>query len=600
MRAKAARPVRIQRIAAKVARREALRRDRNGWTNKPFKRKEVKSRSRPLIAYDLETTRIAKGTPRPLYLTACGADFWVSTRIDSVAHLGQLLVERFLTDDNLNARFVAWNGNGFDAFFIGAALLSHKGYILRPYLTRGKSLRGMRVQDKHDKKRQWEFLDGIAMTGIVGKKLGEFLDVFTPDMPKLNAPDWDKTTFDPDNEQHRRYAERDSEGLYHAITRAHNTVFDAFGVPLQPTIGNTGIRIFARHIPHEVQVWEPPLQVRDIIRKYAMRGGYCYCMRPYEGPVWKYDLNQAYAAAMRDAWLPCGRVVQVGRYLPQATAALYLVNATNPRNTIPFYYRSLQGKAVFGTTALDRAWICALELEQLRREGWRIEVLDGYIWDSIFQMREFVDKLERMRMGAPDGPNGAEGLMYKAIGNNSYGKTVEELDGMELLLSAEQPDGFHEFQAEDDLLQHVWFRFKAPQLREYHQPQIGMTITAHVRMEVRRAALQDPDGFLYADTDCTVFDNPQQLNIDPKRYGFWKQETDGENYRIITKKVYASFDAKVKHAKGITVRNLTADDFARWYAGQPPKEKQVQRQNFIRVMTGADMFVERSKVGQKL
>ena len=189
-------------------------------------------------------------------------------------------------------------------------------------------------------------------------------------------------------------------------------------------------------------------------------------------------------------------------------------------------------------------------------------------------------------------------MMLRAIGNASYGKTVETLDGLELVLAADQPEGYSQYNSEDERLQHVWFRFETPKPREYHQPQIGAFITAHVRMVVRRAALLDPQSWLYADTDCVAFDRPMDLNLHPTRYGFWKQETAGERYRIIAKKVYAKVGGGDAHAKGLNVKRLTDQDFAEWFNGRPPQQEQVQRQNFVKVMQGFEMFITRSKVGQ--
>ena len=145
-----------------------------------------------MIAYDFETTRIAKGTPRPLYLTAHGLNpaFSFDGPIDSMEHLSTILETRFLTDDLNGARYVAWNANNFDSYFIAAALLQNPAYILRPYLTRSNALRGLRVlltEDQHlDPKaqRHWEFLDGIAMLGLVGTSLEKFLKTFA--IKKLN------------------------------------------------------------------------------------------------------------------------------------------------------------------------------------------------------------------------------------------------------------------------------------------------------------------------------------------------------------------------------------------------------------------------------
>lgn len=571
-----------------------------GKGSRPLTRKETKSRVKKIIAYDLETTRIREGTPAPLYITAHGEDFGISSKVRDMKHLRDLLETRLLTDENIGARFVAWNGNNFDVYLVAAALLQSDDYVLRPYLTRSKALRGLRVQVKGEHKKAWEFLDGIAMTGLAGFTLEKFLKVFAPDYLKMTGViDWEKEGFDGDNPKHVLYAERDSEGLYHGIMKAQTILRENFGIGLYPTIGNTGIRTFMRNMPLGVNVWQPPGEPLELIRNTVMRGGYCFLMRKYAGPIWKYDINQAYAAAMRETALPAGRCMHGGKRLhPYAPVFIARVSANNPHNAIPFYYRDLSGASVFGIHDIGDTWLTSVEYNQLLAEGWRVQITDSYFWDENFTMREFVDRLEYLRMNAPGGANGAQGMMMKAIGNNSYGKTVERLEGLELILAKECPEGFFEYQAEDDLLQHIFFKINKPVPREYHQPQIGAFITAYVRMVVRRAALQNPGAFIYADTDCVVFSEPVHLKIDPSRYGYWKVEVEGEHYRFIQKKVYAKFGAEVKHAKGLNVKRLTDDDFKNWFNGEAPVQTQVQKNNFVKVMTGAEMFVTRIKRGE--
>jgi hypothetical protein len=202
-------------------------------------------------------------------------------------------------------------------------------------------------------------------------------------------------------------------------------------------------------------------------------------------------------------------------------------------------------------------------------------------------------------MTAEGGPSGAKGTMIKSIGNNSYGKTVETLDGIELVWSKDRPEGFNSYMAEDPLMKFVWFRKGEAILREYHQPQIGSFITAYVRMVVRTAIMLKPSAFLYADTDCVAFKEPVDLPIDAGKYGHWKLEVDGLEYQFIDKKVYCDLKAEVKHAKGMNLNNLTKEDFDQWFEGNPPKQKQLHRNNFLKVMAGIDMFVEREKVGAK-
>lgn len=609
--------------------------DESDETEKPKVRKPIpfvrKARVRAakrntIVAYDLETTRIAKGTPRPLYLTVFGADLQIGMRLDkspdSIAFLGEVLRARVMTDDRRGTMFVGWNANGFDAYFVAAALLRFDDLIIKPFLTRGKSLRGMLVLKREDsdkkKAKGWYFLDGMAMLGLPGVSLEKFLATFAPEYRKLGELiNFETEEFDGGNELHCAYAMRDSEGLWRAMQRAESIIHERFNEALSVTMGRVCIRIFQAHIPDGVVIGPLKAEHEKVFRDFVMRGGYCHCARRYEGPVWKYDINQAYAAAMRDCDLPAGYAYHVPKGLNQfATIFVARIEADNPKNKIPFYCRAIGSdgaiRAVFAVSKIPDTWITSVEYEQLISEGWRVKVKESIFFDDCFRMTEYIDKLESQRMTCDGGPSGAIGTMLKAVGNHSYGKTVEVQSPLDLVLALDCPDGFAEFFPEDDsaLLEHAWYRMKEPTPRDYHKVQIGAWITSHVRMVLRRACLVSPDSWLYADTDCVVFsiDVTSKLDIDPKRYGAFKIEETGTLYRIIAKKVYATVETKrddkrnivvpvLAHAKGLNVKRLTADDFEQWFNGAPPNQLQVQRNSFVRAMVGDPMYRESRRRG---
>jgi hypothetical protein len=567
----------------------------------------------PLIAYDFETTRIAAGTPRPLYLTAYDpALLYVDGAIDSMAHLRAILRARFLTPELLGARFVAWNANNFDAYFIAAALVMCDDLVIRPYLTKSKALRGLRILQRCDLGRSrakgWEFVDGIAMLGLQGVSLAKFLANFAPDHAKLTGViDFEREQFDAANPRHCEYALRDSVGLWHGMQRAQSILIERFNEGLGVTMGGACMKIFKAHIPDDVQIPQPRDAVVKLTREFAMRGGYCYCVNRYRGPVWKYDLNQAYAAAMREAALPCGFTQYLNRLpVDPGRAFLARVSAFRADNLIPFYYRTeIVGRirSVFSGTEILDTWLTSIEIIQLQSEGWHIDVREAYAWQSSFTMREYVDKLEAGRMNCEGGPSGPIGTMLKMVGNHSYGKTVEQIEPLEFILASECPDDFMPYYADGDQpIAHTFFRFVEDQkARDYHQPQLGAFITAHVRMVVRRAALLNPAAWLYADTDCVIFseDMGGALDIHPSRYGAWKIEESGAPYQIIGKKIYARLDgaADKRSAKGLNVKLLGAADFDAWFDGRPPEQIQVQRQNFLAVLQGLEMYRVQSRRG---
>lgn len=564
-----------------------------------------------MLAYDFETTAIRPGTPRPVYLTLFASDCAQAWTIQSMNHLRLILRTNFLTDDLLGAAFVGWNANRFDVFFVAAALLADDDLLIYPYMTKSKTIRGLRIikrEDQNNKKaKSWEFLDGIAMTGLTGLSLDKFVANFAPDFPKLKGTiDFESEEFDSENEEHKAYAMRDSECLYHAINRADSILRDQFSRGLSVTMGGTCIRIFQDHIPDDVKIEPLTHDLENAITDYVMRGGYCYSVRRYQGPVWKYDINQAYAAAMREADLPAGGSLHSRTIPARKCAYVAKLTATNANNKIPFYYKTHNGRKIesrFDIHEISETWLTSIEVEQLISEGWQLNISEVYAWPSTFRMKSYIDKLEKIRTTCEGGPSGPIGTMVKATGNHSFGKTVETIEPLEFIVSTNAPDGFLPYDDGQETLEHIFWRFDDDRKpKDYHKPQIGAFITAHVRMVLRRAILQSPDTWLYADTDCIVFSNDVtgKLDIDPKRYGAWKVEEQGEEYQIITKKVYYKLDGTKKSAKGMNVNKLTGKDFDLWINGTEPIQSQTQLNNFLRVMRGAEMYRKQVRRGTKI
>ena len=588
----------------------AIKEDQNNPTFCRYKKKTANAIPK-FIAYDFETSSIKPGTPAPLYITAYGDNFSFASAIETtkqqsrMEHLHSILVTSFLVPQHIGIKFVGWNANRFDAYFVAAALVSDKRFVIRPYMTKSKALRGIRVlPSENEESEGWEFLDGIAMLGLAGTSLEKFLKNFAPEFSKYtNIINFEKEEFDSSNAEHRKYAMRDSEGLFHGISNAQSIIYEKFGEPLRATMGAVCIRIFQSYIPENIKVYALDSDDESVIRTFVLRGGYCYCVKRYQGPVWKYDINQAYAAAMRETKLPCGSSFRT-RTQPKTECYLVRLSGHISKETIPFYYRSEirnKIKSEFSGNVINDTWITSIEHKQLINEGWNLHCQEFIAWEESFDMKDYIDALEKIRTTCEGGPSGPVGTMIKAVGNHSFGKTLETIDPLIYILANECPDDYLPFYGDEcDPLEHVFYKFDMSQrLKTYHKPQLGAFITAHVRMVLRRAALVNPSAWLYADTDCVVFseDVGNKLDIDPKRYGAWKVEESGTEFQIITKKVYSSVDRTKRSAKGMNVKRLSDEEFNAWFEGFSPTQLQTQINNFLSVLDGKDMYRAQSRKG---
>lgn len=576
-----------------------------------------------LIAYDLETTRIEAGTPEVLYLTCYGDGEDIDNPYKiSIPVTGknkkqifcEILEQHLLTEKNDGARFVAWNGNKFDAYFIVEALLQSDRWIMQPYMTASKSVRGVKVKERDTEMRKkyervngkvkrvkplkFEFLDGMAMTGIAAP-LKNFLKTFAPKYQKMVSPDFEGgEKFDPNNKKHVQYAERDSEGLYHAMKKVSDIVADLTGEELKPTVGNLAIHHFINNVPPGIELKLPEKRVAEHLYGPLKKGGYCWAAQQYTGPVWKYDINQAYASAMRDAALPCGDVVHDNNYEPNRPG-IYQVEIERKRKCkVPFYYKDENGTGKFSQGNKAICWITSLEIDHLRADEWNVEVFTGYYWSGSFNMQPFVDKLEKLRSTDKDGPSGPLGTLVKALGNNAYGKFLEQIWGDEFVLSKDCPEGYTLYDSFDPKMNHVFARERKSFPKKYHVPQIGVFITAYVRCVVRDAAKHDAENFLYADTDCVAFRRKaRHLHLDPARYGSWKTESAGTEHIIIGKKMYFDVEKNRATFKGLIVKRLTKKDVEDYLKGKIIVQDQVQRQNLLKFIGGEPMFKNLTRRG---
>jgi hypothetical protein len=542
-----------------------------------------------------------------LYITAYGENFKLSMPITGDNRLQtycDILESYFLIPDLQHAMFVAWNGNNYDSYFVAHSLLKSSRWIIQPYMTASKALRGLRVKSK-DKVRingkmrvlQFQFLDGIAMTGMVGKSLKQFLSTFAPELPKLDIGNFEEIDFNPKNPDHVAYAERDSQGLYVGMKRVENIIYDLTQKPLKPTVGNLAVHYFMENVPKGVLLKEPSVELKKILHGPVKRGGYCWCQKPFTGKVWKYDINQAYAAAMRDAPLPCGEVTHTRKYVPEQSAIYQCEFSRAKSSQVPFYYK-VENDGIGRFTLGDKpvsTWLTSIEVDHLRRDGWNVKVIQGFCWAESFNFKATIDKLEQLRSTDSSGPSGPLGTMVKAIGNNAYGKTLELLNGVELIIAQECPDGYDVYDPFDSEYAMIYSRSRIPFRKKYHVPQIGVFVTAYVRCFVRSTAMLAPSHFIYADTDCVVFSKPVKLPIHKTRYGDWKVEAEGIPYIIIGKKIYYGDDGSTK-AKGLRTKELSKPDYEKWLREQP-KQTQVQRQNFLKFLSGNAMFKNQDRKG---
>jgi hypothetical protein len=300
---------------------------------------------------------------------------------------------------------------------------------------------------------------------------------------------------------------------------------------------------------------------------------------------------------MRDSDLPAGECAFTKEYIKGKVGVYECTISRHKKSLVPVYVKGEKG-GQFTTGSNVNTWLTSTEIEHLLSDNWTVEIKHGYCWSDKFRMTDFVNELEKLRSTDKDGPSGPLGTMVKALGNNAYGKTLEQLWNLEFVLAKELPDGYYLYDTFDENAKHIFAKNRRAFHKKYHCPQIGVFITAHVRTVVRNVALKEEQYFLYADTDCVCFskDIKHHLEIHPTRYGAWKQEAAGNSYIIIGKKTYYGDDGTRK-AKGIITKGLTQETYTDWLNGKLPIQVQTQRINILKFLGGQAMFREQERHG---
>jgi hypothetical protein len=582
----------------------------------PFERRTVKRprKQGPIVALDLETTNIPRDENDPLdvelrYLTVYGEDIFLSRGLFTTEALAEWLERYLFTPERVKTRYVTWNGARFDMLKIFLAIVDHMdGFRVSPFVANGGALRGARITSVANPKQSWDLLDGMAMTGLQ-ISLAEFAKKFAPDCLKLEGTiDFEGgESFCAHDPRHRAYAERDSEALYRGMLRCDEVFRSVTGRGMQVTCGNAGIKFFETQIPVGIKVRPCTQPLWDAIFSYGLRGGYVYVKRQWDGPAYQYDINQAYAAAMRDEDLPAGYAIATRREQRGFPGLYFCSIRRSERSPIPFYCKSIDtGIPVECHGEETRTFITSGEISCLRDFGWMVTVERGWYFSESFRMTQMVDTLEDLRTtcradcepGACTCPNDPIGTICKAIGNYSYGKTSERIPNLRIVLSRRNPgEGFAPYPDSAPEFRYFWCELvENPERKRYHRPQIATFITAHVRMKLFRAIMQNPDAFLKADTDSVCLTEPIDLPISTGTYGRWKKEHHGDRFIVLGKKCYAIVPATKKPkfvCKGLRLRDLSVSDFERWYRdGVPPTQTMVQTLGFRRGLGGGRYRVQ--------
>jgi DNA polymerase type B, organellar and viral. len=309
-------------------------------------------------------------------------------------------------------------------------------------------------------------------------------------------------------------------------------------------------------------------ETMDAEIRRAYRGGFTYVDTRHQGNITAggrvYDVNSLYPSVMYDRVLPYGEPLWCAG-LPAATEEypLFIVSVTFTaklkKDHIPCiqvkgfsrfvnteYQTHITEPVTLMCTSVDLAlWEDHYDMDILSYNGgWLFTGVQG-----IF--KTYIDKWMEVKMNSEGGMRALSKLMLTSL----YGKFATNPD-----VTGKVPV------FRDNTVQ---FEAGMEETRDPVYTAMGVFITAYARDLTIRAAQTHYDTFAYADTDSLhllIDDDPDTLDVDPKKLGAWKREYIFEQALFVRAKTYTEVvdGQHITHIAGLPVavqKTMTFEHF---------------------------------------
>lgn len=287
---------------------------------------------------------------------------------------------------------------------------------------------------------------------------------------------------------------------------------------------------------------------QDAIYRQYFHGGRCECFEVGKlrgrGPWKLYDVNSMYPYIMAEYLHPVGAADYVCSDIPDAPFFLAHICA---RSKGAFPFRTKDG-LTFPHGHFE-FWITSHELRmaQKLRLAEVTQVIEVYAWDEVRSFDKFVYPLDKEKIDAETRGDKAGRTIAKLTENNAYGKFATD------------PTRFKEFKLFNSVPECEAAGFKVdgelgsriigalpitPIPRQYYNVATGASITGAGR-SIFMHAWACGDRTAYGDTD-SQWCQELPLELDQKKLGAWKLETEADTLYIAGKKLYAAHRGRAR------------------------------------------------------
>lgn len=498
---------------------------------------------RPVVSCDIETKGLGGAYIIGGLKTESGEPKYFRNAAD--------LVAAFLTRNNRNAEMIIHNAD-YDLRYILPHLKEYETHI-----SVNGAGRIIHCRITHNKD-VWYIRDTYA---LMPEKLAKLSGL--AGMPKLDIGLAKGVEFDPNNDDHMQYLERDIVMLSKAYQGYCNNLYDTYQISPARTAGSTAIKAFRRTMEN------PYFRQRKDVETIARAGYYggltfLRSVRPIERAV-KIDANAMYAASMLKFGVPVRSGVYTKTEHPKRPG-IYWCRVTAKDVLFTFVpYRT--DNSVLWPLGTFETVLPSITIERARQYGYKIEVIEGYYFDSIEPIFDtFVRGCEALEYKEKTRGTGAH-IVYKILRNSLYGKFAQRPENKSYMLTSDPPKDV--FPVVDNMGRFVPDLYQQENSQEYayFMPVWAMWITAGAR-----AILTDmvynlgPENVTYGDTDSLVLTTEALANSDISigyNYGQWKIEHTYKVFQALAPKLYYGImdndETEIRH-KGVPIGTVSLED----------------------------------------
>lgn len=398
--------------------------------------------------------------------------------------------------------------------------------------------------------------------------LREFAKCFIPELPKGDI-DFEKETFNPEDESHIAYAIRDAQILRYGIPRFNSLLQKHYDVSIGHTTAGTALKAWQATIPEGVYYAPSKWGKRERFIREGYYGGLVFLTRTDEVQnAVTFDINSSYPDAMCTKGVPWGSVIASNNY-KNGLMGIYRIRCRAPHQLVVPILPRRDERGYMRWHGGEFETVCtSAEILFAERHGYCVtEVMEGICWEqTIFPFNDFIEKCKTIRRDFKGQP---EETLAKLMQNSLYGKYGSRRERLTVFSPTSDDETLGATPIDADGF--FWLKKEfADDLRCI--PEWAVFITAHARLKLLDQVYKiGVENVIYGDTDSlTVIAPVSKMFDEGSGYGQWKREKNWNRFRAIAPKVYSGrlSDGEYKGAaKGLPKKRMTDDQWAALLAG---------------------------------